>query len=118
MIDTLNEKTNHQQCIGRLLTKVCKFLNDYSPDIISDVFHLRKNTYNLQNLHAFATDVSKNNCMLNSVVYRANELWETLPFGLKNSRSLELFKKGFKNWCCTRCPCQICSRFMADVRYI
>ena len=82
---------------------------------MNDVFHLRQNTYNLRNFHAFATDVPRNNCMLNSVVYKANQLWETLPFDLKNSCSLELFKKGLKYWRCTRCPCQICSRFIADV---
>ena len=70
------------------------------------------------NFHVFATDVPRNNCMLNSVVYRANELWETWPFDLKNSCSLELFKKGLTNWRCTRCPCQICSRFIANVGYI
>ena len=73
------------------------FLNDYSPDIMNDVFHLRQNTYNLRNFHAFATNVPRNNYMLNSVVYRANHLWETLPFDLKNSCLLELLKKRLKN---------------------
>ena len=31
VLDTLNEKTIHQQYIDRLLTKVYKFLNGYSP---------------------------------------------------------------------------------------
>ena len=79
MLDTLNEKTIQQQCIDRLLTEVYKFLNGYSPDIMNDVFHLRQNTYNLRNFHAFATAVPRNNCTLNSVAYRANQLWETLP---------------------------------------
>ena len=96
MLDTLNEKTTHQQCIDRLLTEVYKFLNGYSLNIMNEVFHLRQKTYSLQNVHAFATDVSRNNCMLNSVVYRANQLWETLPFDLKNSCSLELFEKRIK----------------------
>ena len=43
-----------------------------------DVFSLRQNTYNLQNFYALA-DVPRNTCMLNSVVYRANQLWESLP---------------------------------------
>ena len=30
MLDTLNEKTIHHQCIGRLLTEVYKLLNGYS----------------------------------------------------------------------------------------
>ena len=95
------------------VTEECKFLNGYSPDIMNDVFHLRQNTYNLRNFHSFATGTPRNNCMLNSVVYKANQLWETLPFDL-----LELFKKRLKNWRCTRCPSQICSRFIADVVYI
>ena len=97
MLDTLNKKIIRQQCIDRLLTKVHKFLNRYSPDIMNDVFHLRQNTCNLRNFHAFATDVPRNNCMLNSVVYRANQLWEILTFDLKNSCSQELFKKGLKS---------------------
>ena len=85
---------------------------------MNDVFHLRQNTYNLRNFHAFATDVPRNNCMLNSVANRANQLRETLTFDLKISCSLELFKKGLKNWRYTKCPCQICSRFIAGVGYI
>ena len=118
MLDTLNEKTIHQQCIDRLLTEVYKFLNVCSPDFMIEVFHLRQNADNLRNVHAFAIDVPRNNCVLNSVVYRTNQFWETLPFDLKNSCLLELFKKGLKNWRCTRFPCQIWSRFIADVEYI
>ena len=114
MLATSNKKTIHQQCTDSFLTKVYKFLNRYSHDIMNNVFHLRWNTYNLQNFHGFATDVPKNNCMLNSVVYRANQLRETFPFDLKNSCSLELFKKELKSWRYTRCSCQICSRFIAD----
>ena len=73
-LDTLNENTIHQQSIDRLLTEVYKFLNGYSPDIMKYVFHLRQNTYNLRNFDAFATDVPRDDCMLNSVVYRANQL--------------------------------------------
>ena len=70
MLDTLNEKTIHQRWFNRLLTEVYKFLNGYSTDIKNDALHLRQNTYNLQTFNAF--DVPRNNCMLNSVVYRAN----------------------------------------------
>ena len=63
MLDTLNEKTIHQQCIDRLLIEVYKCLYGYYPDIMNNVFHLRQNTYNLRNIHAFDTDVVRNNCM-------------------------------------------------------
>ena len=72
MLGTLNEKTTQQQCTDLLLTEVYIFLNGYSLDIMNAVFHLRQNT-----------DLPRNNCMLNSVVYRANQLWETLLFDSK-----------------------------------
>ena len=73
ILDTLNEKTIHQQYIDRLLTEVYKFLNGYSPDIINDVFHLRQSTYNLQNIHAFATDVPRNiACSISSLIGQIN----------------------------------------------
>ena len=97
VLDILNEKTIQQQCIDRLLIEVYKFLNGYSPDIMNDFFHLRQNTYNLQKFHAFASNVPRKNSMLNSVVYKANQLWETFPFDLKNSCLLELFKNRLKN---------------------
>ena len=35
MLDTLKKNTIHQQCNDRLLTEVYKFLNGYSPDIMT-----------------------------------------------------------------------------------
>ena len=56
-----------------MLTEVYKFLNGYSPDIINDVFHLRQSTYNLQNIHAFATDVPRNiACSISSLIGQIN----------------------------------------------
>ena len=69
MFDTLNEKTIHQQCIDHLLSEVYKFLIGYSPDIMDDVFHLRQNTYNLQNFHGFATDAPRN--VYTSILFRS-----------------------------------------------
>ena len=113
MFDTLNEKTIHQQCIDCLLIEVYKFLNGYSPDIMNDVFHLRQNTYNLRNFHAFATAVPRNNCTLNSVAYRANQLWETLPW-LEKLMLSRIIQKRIKKLALHWMPCQICSRFIAD----
>ena len=46
LLSTLNEKTIHQQCINVLLTKIYKYLNDYSPDLINEVFYLRRSHCN------------------------------------------------------------------------
>ena len=53
LLENSNEKPVHQKCIELLMTEVYKYLNDLSPDIMSDIFKLRENTYNLRNFHIF-----------------------------------------------------------------
>ena len=98
-LGTLNQKTIHQKCIDSLLTKLYKLLNGYSPDIMNDVFHLRQNTYNLPNFHALATDVPRNICMLNHVVYSANHgksIMGNPAFGLEKIMLARIIKKSIK----------------------
>ena len=43
MLFTLNEKTILQSCINALLTEVYKYLNSLSPELMNEVFYLRRN---------------------------------------------------------------------------
>ena len=53
LLENSNEKPVHQKCIEILMTEVYKYLNGLSPDIMSDIFKLRENTYNLRNFYIF-----------------------------------------------------------------
>ena len=80
---------------------------------MNEVFYLRQNHYNLRNLNVFANDNQRNKFMLNSTVYRANQLWQTLPSEVKDCLLPQLFQNKIKTWRCDRCQCQICSRYFA-----
>ena len=88
----LNEKTIHQHCMNVLLTKVYKYLNGYSPNLMNEILYLRQNHYNLRIFNVFATDNPRNKYLLNSSVFRANQLWQTLPSEIKDCAPLQLFK--------------------------
>ena len=49
LLENSNEKPVHQKCIELLMIEVYKYLNGLSPDIMSDIFKLRENNYNLRN---------------------------------------------------------------------
>ena len=102
----------HQRFINILLTKVYKYLNGYFLDLMNEVFDLRQNYYNWRNFNIFATDNPRNKFLLNYSVYRANQLWQTLPSEIKDCASLQLFKDKIKTWRCDRCQCQICSSML------
>ena len=55
------------------MTEVYKYLNDLSPDIMSDIFKLRENTYNLRNFHIFESQNPRTKKFgLDSIAYRAS----------------------------------------------
>ena len=98
----------YQRCINLLLTEVYKYIHSLSPKIINEVFSTRVNIYHTRQFNVFETHIpTSNRCGLNSIPYKANQLWNLLPVNLKSSPSLTLFKNKIKLWQCLNCPCNI-----------
>ena len=57
------------------MTKVIKYLNGPSPDLMNEAFRLKSNYYNLRNFNQLETYIPKTKSSLNSCVYRENQLW-------------------------------------------
>ena len=76
------------------MTEVYKYLNGLSPDIMSDIFNLRENTYNLRNVHIFESQNPRTKKFgLDSIAYRASQLWKNVPEEIRNSTSLPVSEK-------------------------
>ena len=86
LLENSNEKPVHQKCIELLMIEVYKYLNGLFLDIMSDIFKLRENTYNLRNSHMFESQ----NPRTKSIAYRASQLWKNDPEEIKNSTSLSV----------------------------
>ena len=56
----------------------------------------QQNQNNLLNFNLFTSDNPRNKCLSNSSIYRANQLWQTLPSEIKGFLSLQLFKDKIK----------------------
>ena len=46
-----NKKSIHKTCLEFLMIQIYKYLKGLSLQIINDILQLRKNTYNLRNIH-------------------------------------------------------------------
>ena len=82
------------------INQIYKYLYDLSLELMNEIFYLRQNHCNLRSLHIFATDNPRNKFLLKSTVYRANQLWQTLPSEAKYRPSLQFFKNKIKTWRC------------------
>ena len=89
-----NEKTVHRKCIELLMIDIYKYLNGLSPYIMSDIFKLRENTYNLRNFHIFKSQNPRTKKFgLDSIAYRASQLWKKVPEEIRNSTSLPILRR-------------------------
>ena len=116
----------HQRCINSLLTEVYKYIHGLSPEIMNEVFSIRTNIYNTISIiykiynqfNVFETYIpTSNRYGLNSIPYKANQLWNLLLENLKSSQSLTLFKNEIKLWECFNCPCNICMSYVPNLGY-
>ena len=62
------------------MIEVYKYMNGLSPDIMSDTFKLRENTYNLRNFHIFESQNPRAKMFgLDSIAYTASQLQKNVP---------------------------------------
>ena len=74
------------------MTEVYKYLNGLSLDIMSDIFKLIENTCSLRNFHIFESQNHRTERFgLDSIPYRASQLWKNVPEEIRNSTSLPVF---------------------------
>ena len=95
------------------MIEVYKYLNGHSPDIMSDIFKLRENMYNLLNFHIFQTENPGSlKHGLDAIPYRTSQLWKQGPPDIRETASLPLFKNRIKTSKCEDCPCRSCKLFI------
>ena len=116
LLENSNEKPVHQKCIELRMIEVYKYLNNVSPDIMSDIFKLRKNTYNLRNLFESQNPRIKKSG-LESIAYKASQLWKNVPEEIRNSTSLPMFKKKIKKVPLISCSCNCCRKYINHVGF-
>ena len=85
---------------------------------MNEVFSTRGNIYNTRQFNVFETQIpTSNRYGLNSIPYKANQLWNLIPENLKSSPSLTLLKNKIKLWQCLNCPCNLCKSYIPNLGY-
>ena len=50
LLESFNELSIHKTCINYLKIEVYKYLHGLSPELMTDIFTVRKNPYNIHNI--------------------------------------------------------------------
>ena len=119
LLELSHELSIHKTCINYLMIEVYKYLHGLIPELMTDIFNLRKNPYNIRYFGLFSSENPRSvRFGVDAIAFRASQLWQKVPIAIKDSSSLEIFKAQIKLWSCDDCPCNLCKRFIVNVGYI
>ena len=108
----------YQRCMNSLSTEVYICIHGPSSKIMNKIFSTRKNIFNTRQFNVFQTHIpTLSRYGLNSMPYKANQVWNLLPENLKSSPSLTLFKNEIKLLGCIKCPCSRCKSYVPNLGY-
>jgi len=111
--------TIHHRNIRSLAIEMFKVAKGVAPKILSDLFKVNNNNYNLRNQSYF--QIPNVRTVYNgteSISFLGPKIWNIVPEELRDLESLELFKTRIKKWVPENCPCRICKNFVQGVGFI
>ena len=106
---------SHHKNIQSFMIEIFKIKNELAPPIMDSMFDRRNESYNLRNFQEFLTEKKTVHYCLETFSYPSPQLWSLLPENIKEVESLEIFKRGVKNWICDDCSCRLCKSYLQNI---
>ena len=114
-----NSVTIHHRNIKILATETYKFLQRFSHPLINEIFVERNNNYSLRGNNLLTRRrVNSVRYGTETVSFLAPKIWDILPKDIKDSESLDIFKRKIKKWIPSECPCRLCKTYVPQVGFI
>ena len=119
MLLNMNDITIHHRNIQTLMIELFKIKYDLAPPIMDSLLNRRTIHYNFRNLQEFQSERKRTVFYgLETISYRAPQLWTILPEEFKQRNTISLFKSDVRQWICNECPCRLCKVFVPNLGFI
>ena len=104
-------QSEHQQAIVKRLTSSFGWVTSWLTSWVTSL--------NLRNYHIFESQNSRTKTFgLDSIAYRASQLWKNVPEEFRNSTSHPVFMEKIKKASLTSCYCNSCRKYIHHVEFI
>ena len=114
-----NSVSVHQRNLQLLLTEIYKTVNNLNPSFMADVFVTKDVPYNLRGSNNLALPKARTNLYgLDTIRFVGQKLWQALPREIKESQSLEIFKRNIKTIRSFNCSCKLCKTFITNLGFL
>ena len=97
--------------ILEIYVKIFKSLNNLNLVFLKEIFYFKESNRSVR--EKYNLQIPK----INQVKYNTKSLrglgpkiWNTLPYHIKTSENIDIFKKPIKNWNGVECKCLVCQK--------
>ena len=98
------------------MNELYKIKNELAPPIMDSMLNRRNISYNFRNLQEFQSQRKRTVFNgLETLSYRALQLWTLLPEEIKQRNTVNLFTSDVKQWICKECSCRLCKMFVPNL---
>ena len=85
---------------------------------MDSMLNRRTISYNFRNLQEFQSERKRTVFYgLETISYRAPQLWTIFPEVFKQRNTISLFKSDVRQWIYTECPCRLCKVFVPNLGF-
>ena len=110
LLSTQSELNIHSRNVRTLLTEVFKIQSGFNPIFLSELFSPKLVPYSLRTSCLVTLPTANTSRYgINSLTFRASQLWNSLPDGIKMCESVQKFKTNLASWDKITCLCPLCS---------
>ena len=109
----------HAKNLQTLLIEMFKTKENINPPFMREIFCERTVTYNLRNNNEFLLPMVRTTSYGSETIkYRGQRLWLSLPQHIRNAQSINEFKNEIKSWNGTDCTCKLCRTFIPQLGFL
>ena len=114
----MNGITIHHRNIQTLMIELFKIKYDLVPPIMDSLLSRKTIYYKFRNMQEFQSEKKRTVFYdLETISYRALQLWTILPEEFKQKNTISLFKRDVRQWICNECPCRLCKVFVPNLGF-
>ena len=111
--------TMHEKNLQLLMTETFKTINNQSPTFMNEFFPQRNAAYNLRISNTFTVPIVHTvKYGTETVRYRGQHIWHTLPQEIKDANSVQQFKNRIKFWKHVDCDCRLCKQYIPQLGFL
>ena len=109
----------HDRNLQKLLIEIFKVKMKVAPEIMNKVFDFIECRYPLRNELRFKLrNIRTVRYGIETAAFVGSRIWSNMLSELKESTSLNEFKKKIKTWKPENCPCKLCKIYIQRIGYL